>query len=146
MGLLFHYFATKQVILEELIEPAESGLSSVITRLLSAEDPLKGFEEITKMILGSFKEPATKELYLLVNQIKTFESIPDIMKDFPDTITASVPVIEKGQELGQIKKGEPLSLSLAYWGAIQGIAEVMVWYPNSPVPHFQCIVDILKER
>lgn len=144
VGLLFHYFPSKLEILEELIQPAKLGLSAVINLLLTSKDPVTGFEQMTEKIMESFKEQTTKQLYLLVNQIKTFDSIPDITKNFPDTIKESIPVIEKGQKLGQFKKGEPLSLALAYWGAIQGVAELMTWYPDTPIPNYQCFVDILK--
>jgi hypothetical protein len=134
----------KEAILEELIQLATAGITSIFNQLATIKEPLKGFEAITKSVFESFREPATKELFLLVNQIKTFDSVPDIMRSCPDNIQASIPVIMNGQKMGEIKEGDPLALSLAYWGAIQGIAEVMVWYPDAPVPNYQCIVDILK--
>lgn len=144
VGLLFHYFPTKEVILEELIQLAAAGIDSVVGQLSTVKEPLKGFEKITVSIFESFKEPTTKELFLLVNQIKTFESVPDIMQSCPDNIQASIPVIIMGQKMGEIKAGDPLALSLAYWGAIQGIAEVMAWYPDVSFPNYQCVVDVLK--
>lgn len=144
VGLLFHYFPTKEAIVKELIRLAEAGVALIVNQLTSINEPISGFERITKFILESFAEPTTKDLFLLVNQIKTFESVPDVMHNFPDTIQASLPVIINGQKAGEIKKGEPLALALAYWGAIQGIAEVMTWYPEAVVPDYQWIVAILR--
>ncbi len=61
-----------------------------------------------------------------------------------DVVRASIPIILKGQQMGEIKTGDPLSLSLAFWGALQGIAEVRLWFPDAPVPDSRCIVDLLK--
>jgi hypothetical protein len=48
------------------------------------------------------------------------------------------------QDMGEIKQGDALSLALAFWGAIQGIAEARLWFPDAPIPDSQCIVDLLK--
>lgn len=75
------------------------------------------------------------------------QSIPDHIKQIVsanDTVRASVPLILKGQRSGEIKSGDPLALSLAFWGALQGIAELRLWFPEAPVPDARCIVDILK--
>ena len=63
-----------------------------------------------------------------------------------DTLRASVPLILKGQRSGEIKAGDPLALSLAFWGALQGIAEPRLWFPEAPVPDASRIVDILKHN
>ncbi|HKD75328.1 MAG TPA: hypothetical protein VKB76_07520, partial [Ktedonobacterales bacterium] len=94
-------------------------------------------------------EPQAAHLFLLANQILTLDSIPESVKQILSSTTpleASIPVISKGQLLGDIKSGEPLSLSLAFWGALQGIAEMCAWFPRAPIPDYQCIVDILRVR
>jgi hypothetical protein len=94
------------------------------------------------------EEPAASSLFLLVNQINTVESIPEHIKEIvssSEVVRASLPIIIKGQQMGEIKQGDPLSLALAFWGAIQGIAEVRLWFPDAPVPDSRCIVDLLKK-
>jgi TetR/AcrR family transcriptional regulator len=148
VGLLFHYFPTKETILEELAIFATVGTSSALTLLDAPAPPLHIFEQIAEMSLRYLEEPTASSLFLLVNQIKTLESIPDHIKQIVsanDTVRASVPVILKGQRSGQIKSGDPLALSLAYWGALQGIAELRLWFPEAPVPDARCIVDILRQ-
>jgi len=34
---------------------------------------------------------------------------------------------KQGQRKGQIKEGDPLALAIAYWGAVQGVAEPMLF-------------------
>ena len=149
VGLLFHYFPAKQAILEELVKLTEYGISNMIELLLSDKEPIVIFDQIAKLIMESFTDSHTQKLFLLVNQIKTLESIPEIASEIlssVDTVKTSIPLIIKGQKTGEIKKGDPIALSLAFWGAIQGIAEMLVWFPESPIPDYRCILDILKSR
>ena len=147
VGLLFHYFPTKQAILEELATFASVGTSSARDLLAAPFPPLHIFEQIVEMSFQYLEEPAASRLFLLVNQINTLESIPEHIKQIvssQEVVRASIPLILKGQHIGEIKQGDPLSLALAFWGAIQGIAEVRLWIPDAPVPDAQCIVDLLK--
>lgn len=148
VGLLFHYFPTKEAILEELATFATIGSSSALTLLDAPAPPLSIFEKIAEMSLQYLEEPTASGLFLLVNQIKTLDSIPDQIKQIvnaTDTVRASVPLILKGQRGGDIKSGDPLALSLAFWGALQGIAELRLWFPEAPIPDAKSIVDILKQ-
>jgi len=147
VGLVFHYFPTKQAILEELARFAHIGTSSARDLLTAPFPPLKIFEQIVEMTLHYLEEPTASSLFLLVNQINTLESIPEHIKQIVNSsgvVRASIPIILKGQQMGEIKTGDPLSLSLAFWGALQGIAEVRLWFPDAPVPDSRCIVDIMK--
>jgi len=38
-----------------------------------------------------------------------------------------------------------LALSLTFWGAIQGVAEIIAMYPGSPVPEPEWIAAVLKK-
>ena len=147
VGLLFHYFPTKQAILEELATFAHVGTSSARNLLATPFPPLQIFEQIVEMSFHYLEEPTASSLFLLVNQINTVESIPEHIKEIvssSEVVRASLPIIIKGQQMGEIKQGDPLSLALAFWGAIQGIAEVRLWFPDAPVPDYRWIVDILK--
>jgi len=149
VGLVFHYFPTKQAILEELAIFAHVGTSAASNLLAAPFPPLQIFEQIVEMIFHYLEEPTASSLFLLVNQINTLESIPEHIKQIvssSEVVRASIPIILKGQQMGEIKQGDPLSLSLAFWGAIQGIAEVRLWFPDAPVPDSKCIVDLLKVR
>lgn len=147
VGLLFHYFPTKQAILEELATFASFGTEAARNLLAAPFPPLQIFEQIVEMSFHYLEEPTASSLFLLVNQINTVESIPEHIKEIvssSEVVRASLPIIIKGQQMGEIKQGDPLSLALAFWGAIQGIAEVRLWFPDAPVPDYRCIVDILK--
>jgi AcrR family transcriptional regulator len=147
VSLLFHYFPTKQAILEELVTMAGTGVTAALKLLSAPLPPLKKFEQIAKTIFGAFDQPVTMGLFLLAGQVQLSAGIPKSVKRqlaSYETIEISVRVIKQGQKTGEIRAGNPLGLALAFWGAVQGIAEMLVWYPASPIPDSQCLVDILR--
>jgi TetR/AcrR family transcriptional regulator len=147
-GLLFHYFETKEDILAELAEHAMAGVSAAAAILSSKLPPLDIFEKITEVVFAAYQTSHGRNLFLLINQIKTQSSIPAKVKktvNAIDTIRESVSVIRKGQKSGVFKAGNPLSLAIAYWGAVQGIGEALGWYPDAPLPEPRLVLDILKK-
>lgn len=147
VGLLFHYYPTKQAILEELLKMAQSGVSSA-QDLLNPQAPIESFEQIANIIFSSFREnPMTASIFMLVNQTITSDWAPESIKNTVKSMSAieqTVPVIIEGQRIGCIKQGDPVSLALAFWCSIQGIAEGLVCYPELPVPNADWIVDIVR--
>jgi len=146
-SLLFHYFPTKLAILEELTMTAKSGVASVVEHIKNAQEPLAAFRAIAEMILGSLKVEHYKNLYLLANQVFSFDSMPISVKKAlvaSQPIDASVPLVLLGQKKGELRKGDPQALSVAFWGAIQGIAEVLAWNPKASVPDAASVIRILE--
>jgi len=146
-GLMFHYFPSKQAILEEHARVVELGIDSVVQLLTSAEQPLAAFHRIAAMILESFRDDYAKHLFLLANQIMSVESIPITARQkvsATKSIEASVPLIALGQQRQEMKLGDPLALAVTFWGALQGIAEVLAWNPDAPIPGVEIVLGILK--
>ncbi len=147
VGLLFHYFPTKQDILKELFEMAQEGITYSMERMRDATAPMECFEEITKHILNAFQEsPLAASIFMLANQALTSNWLEDTGDLIPSSKSVEVTalLIQKGQQDNSIKQGNPYSLALCYWGAIQGIAEGLVHYPQIPPPKAQWIIDILR--
>lgn len=63
-----------------------------------------------------------------------------------DIINQSVPLIKKGQELGEIRLRNPLALSIPFWCSIQGIAEAIALNLNNPIHNAEWILGILKKE
>jgi AcrR family transcriptional regulator len=147
-GLLFHYFKTKEEILAELAAHAMAGVGAAAGLLASGRPPLDIFETITEAVFQAYRTPHGRNLFLLINQVKTQSSIPQAVKTAVaaiDAIGASVPVIREGQRTGAMKDGDPLALAVAYWGAVQGIGETLGWYPGAPLPETRAVLDILRK-
>lgn len=148
VGLLFHYFPTKQALLEAHLDTAKEGVESFIQLLETAKQPLETFETIAQIVLESFKDAELKNLFLLVNQATSFGLLPVKAADtFSVTgiIGTSERLITLGQQKGEIKEGDPRALAVAFWGAIQGIAELLAWHSTAPIPHSSYITDILRK-
>ncbi|MGY3778639.1 TetR/AcrR family transcriptional regulator [Isobaculum melis] len=149
VGLMFHYFESKEVLYTELLKYAAQGSSFTQQMSFENQTPLTIFSKISEMIFDSFTTyPQSTNYFLLVKQALSAtyltEEMQEIIKSM-NAINAFVPLIEAGQQLGEIKDGEPLALSMAFYSAIQGIAESLVCFPDLPIPKAEWIVAILKK-
>ncbi len=61
-------------------------------------------------------------------------------------VESAVKRIEQGQKEGDIRSGNATALAIAFFMAIQGIAENIARYPQMPVPQPEWIVDILRRK
>ena len=146
-GLMFHYFPSKDALLQEHVKVIARGIDSVAQTLRSSSEPLGTFCSIAQTTLESLNDPYTKNLFLLSNQVLSFDSIPSTAKKMVSrskSIAGSVALIAVGQRRGEIRKGAPHALAVAFWGAIQGIAEILAWNPDAPIPNPDHVISILK--
>jgi len=150
-GLFFNYFESKECVYEELINIGMSG-PDFVSKILDGftGTPIEGFEKITSEIFKSLESDLfTAKIFLLMPQAMNSEGVPDRIKEVVsrfDALSPILPLIKEGQKLGQIKQGNPVALAIAYWSAVQGVAENVVFRPNMPMPSSSWIVDILRTR
>lgn len=145
-GLLFHYFESKEKLYEELIRNGISGPMSIMTD--SGREPIAFFMATAKFIFDNIKSsPIIAKYFVLMNHALYNEAAPqnvkNMLKDY-DIYTPTSQLIKKGQENGAIRPGNPYALAMAYWCAIQGVAEQMAVNPDYPCPESEWIVDILR--
>ena len=147
-GLLFHYFESKEKLYEELIGYGVSGPMSVME--LNSEEPIRFFEMVAEQIFGIIRtDPFSVKMFVLMSQAFYNEAAPQSVKEMLqgfDIYTPTIPLIERGQADGTIREGDPYALAIAYWCAIQGIAEQMAMVPNAPCPESGWVVDILRRK
>lgn len=146
VGLLFHYFASKEKLYEELISLGISGPMSVMAP--TEKEPLAFFEDVARQIFHYIKaEPFTAKMFVLMNQAFYNEAAPDYVKEMLASFNIYKPTSElilKGQKEGTIRSGDPYALSIAFWSAVRGIAEEIALNPNSPCPDSDWIIDIIR--
>lgn len=147
VGLLFHYFESKERLYEELIKMGLEG--SKMPFQIDAANPMEFFSSFLSQLLAYTKEqPWVSKMFVLMSQAQRDQSIPPHIRELAlrvDAITQSVEVIKAGQNLGMIRDGDPLALSSAFWSSVQGIMEQLAVNEKMPIPEAEWIVAILRK-
>ncbi len=148
VGLLFHYFESKEALYEALIDIGVSGPKSVMD--IPFESSLDFFTKVTHSIVGLPKlYPFSVKMFVFMNQAVNNAAVPDRIKEKLSQITnveLCVPIIQQGQAEGTIKDGDPLALSICFWSAIQGVMETLALHPEYPIPEAEWLIDIVRRK
>ncbi|MDF2473936.1 MAG: transcriptional regulator, TetR family [Anaerocolumna sp.] len=146
VGLLFHYFESKEKLLEELTYIGLQGTQMPLQ--MEYLNELDFYEKFTSQLIAYMQEqPITAKMFVFMAQMQRTEGIPENIKETAlsvNTLEKSVDIIKSGQKKGIIRKGNPMALSNAYWCSIQGIAEQYAMHPDIPLPEAEWIVDIIR--
>jgi AcrR family transcriptional regulator len=148
VGLMFHYFESKEKLYEELIRCGVSGPMS--TMAPTNKEPLEFFEGTAELIFQYVRaQPFVAKMFVLMSQAFFNEAAPkgvkDVLQEF-DIYTPTCLLMKEGQANGTIREGDPYALSIAYWCAIQGIAEQTAMNPELPCPESDWIVDMIRRK
>ncbi|HOT62852.1 MAG TPA: TetR/AcrR family transcriptional regulator [Treponemataceae bacterium] len=149
IGLLFHYFKSKEELYEELIQIGISGSKAILPD--ADTDPIAFFEATAKKVLDyAVNDPFTAKMFVLINQAEhgdgANESIMKHLQQDEETLASFAALIEEGQRNGTIRAGNAMALVVAFWAAIQGICEMIALNPDTPCPQSEWIVDILRRK
>lgn len=149
-GLMFNYFGTKESLFEALVE---IGCSKMVLEAESGEggSPLVLLEKQVEGLLSLIAEKpqAAKMFFFMAYASYNAEAISPqagALLARHNLIQQCVPLIEKGQRLGEIRAGNPAALSIAFWCSIQGIAQELALNPGNPLPEAGWLLDILRAR
>ncbi len=146
-GLMFHYFNSKKSLYETLIE---IGCSKMNLPPGQGMSPIKFFEQQVRDFLQLItSSPFAAKMfvfmgYAVYNAAQISKKAGDLLAEH-DIVSDSVPLIQQGQALGEIRSGDPLALSITFWSSIQGVAEAIALNQNYPAPEAEWILDILKK-
>ena len=145
-GLLFHYFPTKEALLEELINIGLEGM--LIPMQIQAENGLDYFFQFTEMLFANVKENRfIAQMFVFMGHVVWAEDIPERLRKLAasvDTIAQSQSWVEAGQQDGSIRQGNVMALSNMYWCAIHGIMEQYASRPEIMLPEPSWVVDMLR--
>lgn len=145
-GLMFHYFPNKLALYEALVE---IGCDKLTIDSGNGESPLIFFERQVEWFLSVATQNnfAAKMFVFMglvaINSKDVSERATQMMQEH-DVEALSVPYIIKGQEMGIIREGDPLTLSVLFYSSIQGFAEVLVSRHNLTIPKKEWFLAILK--
>ena len=148
VGLLFHYYASKEELYLALVELGIEGpMSSVQPTPL---EPMAFFEATAERILGYIHtEPFVSKMFVFMHQSNYSDDVPLRVKEHLtgfDVYTPTAAIMRQGQEQGSIRAGDPMALSIAFWSAIQGVAETLALHSDMPCPEARWITDIIRKQ
>lgn len=146
VGLLFHYFESKEKLYEELVRMGLTGTAYPMQQ--KYEHAIAFFEEFAQQLFYFMKEqPYVAKMFVLMADAQRSEGTPSHIREIAlkvNTIEQFVPIVEWGQKEGSIRQGNPMALSSAFWCSIQGIAEQYAAHPEMELPRAEWIVDIIR--
>lgn len=147
-GLMFHYFPNKIALYEALVE---IGCEKLTIESGEGESPMVFFEKQVEWFLSiaSINSFASRMFVFMglvaINASDISERAAELIKQH-DVETMSVPYIKKGQELGEIRPGDPTTLSVMFYASIQGFAETLVFRNDVELPDKEWFLDILRKK
>lgn len=147
-GLLFHYFPTKEILLEELIKIGLEGMRMPMN--INAESGLDFFRQFTTTLFCEVaKKPFIAKMFVFMAHVVRAEDIPERLRELAfsvDTIVYSQRKVKLGQQDGSIREGDIAALSNMYWCTIHGIMEQYAFHPEIPLPEPEWVVDMLHRQ
>lgn len=147
VGLLFHYFDSKEALFTELISLGVTAPQEMLKGFGQME-PLAFFELCARQTLQfAAASSFMAKMFVLMSNAYYSEGIPEQAKTLANGAHIyhdMIPIIEAGQKNGSIRTGNPLSLSIAFWSAIQGSIQLYALNPEFPLPDPECFVAMLR--
>lgn len=145
VGLLFHYFKSKEELYIELIRIATEGTLSAMS--IKYDNSVDFFNCFTQYLLDLVQEqPYIAKIYVLLKQATCGGAVPNDAKKLAQGINF-LPVIlsyiKKGQNERSVRSGSSDALAALYWSSIQGVLEHYATYPNVILPHYNWITDMI---
>lgn len=151
-GLVYHYFKSKEEMFTTLVKKALQGSALVIQYARQqAGSPLQQLRWMTQMILQNIAGEGAY-LFLIMIQAFTSDAVPEEVKQMMDdelafsAIKATLPLIEAGQQTGEILHDDPEKLAALYYSLIQGLAISKIQWKDCPMPDADMVLRVLKAR
>ncbi|MBE5876228.1 MAG: TetR/AcrR family transcriptional regulator [Lachnospiraceae bacterium] len=147
-GLMFHYFPNKLALYESLVE---IGCEKLTIDSGEGESPLVFFEKQIEWFLSvASKNNFASRMFVFmglvaINASDISDRAAEMIKNH-DVEAMSVPYIVRGQKLGEIRPGDPTTLSVLFYASIQGFAETLVYRDDVELPEKEWFLDILRKR
>jgi AcrR family transcriptional regulator len=147
-GLLFHYFESKDSLYDTLLEIGSAEMTEWID---NEKDVLQVLEDAVTHIFNQLEtNPFFAKMFIFMDQAHRLPDVTEkskVLFNMGDrVILETVPLIKKGQEENLIREGDPLSLSMAFWSSVQGIAQGKESDDKIKMPDPKWIIDIIKKN
>jgi AcrR family transcriptional regulator len=147
-GLIYKYFRSKEelftTLIQELMEEAKSELEGLY---YLEGSPFDKIQTLTKNMISE----ENREAFVLIQRARKDEDVPEkinpIFKQYSayNLIDILVPIIVKGQELGEFSNEDPRKLASWYFFIINSICIQEVEKEEYGLPSVDVLMRILKK-
>jgi AcrR family transcriptional regulator len=147
-GLIYKYFRSKEelftTLIQELMEEAKSELEGLY---YLEGSPFDQIQTLTKNMISE----ENREAFVLIQRARKDEDVPEkinpIFKQYSayNLIDILVPIIVKGQELGEFSNEDPRKLASWYFFIINSICIQEVEKEEYGLPSVDVLMRILKK-
>ena len=144
-GLLFHYFASKEELLNELVKLGTMGPGMVGADVNIPPDMyLTGL--LAKIFSFAGEQPWVFYMFVLMAQVRRPGMPEEARKiaESADAITPTVKLIKQGQKAGVFHKGDAETMAVCFWASVQGIMEEISRNKDMKLPDPEWIVSMLR--
>jgi len=145
VGLLFHYYSSKEDLYYELVRLGVEGTNKPIQK--ENLTPIEYFESFVSDIFNAIKNDINiARMFVLMpeaQRVGTPERVRELALKI-NIIDSFVPIIIKGQENNTIKEDNPLVLSNAFFRSVYAICEGYAQDSSIGLPDPNYIVDIIR--
>ncbi len=149
-GLLYHYFANKELIFKAAVERSTMAFERLIAQIRDqAGSPWERLLHLTTIILEGMKR--VPEGFLVANQAFVNSEVPQDIRDLAREqslrgFALFQELIIEGQKLGQVVEGNPGELTELYFACIGGVAQDLAYIgiPDEHYPRPETLLRLLK--
>ncbi len=151
VGLMFHYFESKEELLLEVVKMGAEGTKSISRGVppemmdkITPDLYLTGF--LQKMFDFAKSEPWVFYMFVLMGQARR-AGMPEEARKVAlsvDAVDFTAGLISKGQKNGIFHKGDAKLMSRCFWASVQGIMEEMAMDKSMETPDPEWIVGLLR--
>ena len=145
VGLLFHYFESKEDLLIELVNMGAAGTKTAqCPEGVPADRFLSGF--LSQLFSYAKEQPWVFEMFILMGQARR-AGMPEAARKIAlkvDRISYTARLITNGQKDGIFHEGDANTMSACFWASVQGIMEEMAMNKDMLSPDPEWIVAMLK--
>lgn len=131
IGLLYRHYKTKEELFNAIARDAYTGLRSIVELFRSDGSPKALFDAFVTVIhddLSRGEELA--HLLILMKQAALTDAANQkqgsIAQENTEVFRATADLIKRGQTLGEFRPGDPYEMTLFFFSAIQGLADLKV--------------------
>ncbi len=147
VGLLFHYFKSKEDLYYELIRLGVEGTNKPI--LKEGLEPLDHFRVFVNDIFNAIKNDINMARMFVLMPEATRVGTPEKVRELAlnvNIIDSFIPIIIKGQENKTIKEGDPKILSNAFFRSVYAICEGYALDNKIDLPDPDILLDMIRNK